>query len=261
MLGKLVGGTNMYKYGFISILSILCVLLMGTYTASAERLPESEKIIETTTTNMNTENMNFDPYSGKYIGDVYKVKNGILEKVDFQEYLNEMERSNENVKLSEQMQKNNATELLNDISPMEVNYKWFEFEKTGQYIFYSGYEKASATIFCPSGTINCSIAQQYSLTKTQSWNIGLGIDLLKKVKSNAGFTWQDSATVSSTFTFTLNPGTKGYVAFNPRHNQVLGWAKTYDSMRGLISKDWVDARSPIKLNNGQLEGYVTFMFE
>lgn len=252
----------MYKYSMIFMLSILCVLFGVSHIASADKLSYPGDRIDITTNYMNNENINFDPYSGKYMGDVYKVTNGKLEKVNFQEYLNNQAKSNATVKMTEEMKsQNQSINKLNDISPMEVNYRWYEFERTGQYEFHAGWERVSATIMCPSASVSCSIAQQYSLTKSQSWNAGFGIDLTKKIKTNAGFTWTDSATVSSTYTFTIKPGAQGYVAFNPRYNQTVGWAKTYDSIRGLVSKDWVDARSPYKLNNGQLDGWVTFFYE
>lgn len=75
----------MYKYSMIFIFSILCVLFGVSDIASANKLSYPGDRIEITTNNMNNENINFDPYSGKYMGDVYKVTNGKLEKVNFQE--------------------------------------------------------------------------------------------------------------------------------------------------------------------------------
>ncbi|TCP69213.1 hypothetical protein [Baia soyae] len=248
-LKKIVGG-------FLAFATVCSISLAQAPMASAQNDSPKTKVIDFAS------ERNYDPINKVYVGAVYKPnKDGVLEKVDFKEYM-------EDVKKSKEQQKNlpqsgSSAPSASNKSVEEGTPPYSEFEKTGEYTFSKGLQKVSNTIDCRN-VVSCSIAQNWSISQSYTVNIGLSREMFQKVTASVGFSWQYSASASSIYTFNLASGTRGYIAFNPRFGQVLGWAKTWKTIDGdpvgEPTTHWVDARYPKKVN-GQLDGYVTFVHE
>lgn len=205
-------------------------------------------------------------YNGQKIVDVKKFVDGELVDATFEEYVNEMEQSQNNInaakareqQLMQPQEQDTAAALLPVVI---VNY----YNQTYSYYYYAAPERASATIGCPSQLISCTIGVQYGITKNSSFSANLSFDKKSAIKAALGYTYTDSATVSNTYTFTFAPGQTGYVAFSPKYYHSEGNVDAYlqDSVGNLTFLDstFGSTETPQRLSSGFLDGYVTAVLE
>ena len=79
------------------------------------------------------------------------------------------------------------------------------------------------------------------------------------IKANAGFTWVSSASDSSTYSFTLKNGDRGYIGFKPYLKKTYGTLKKYSNWDGLLSSKNAYGYSPKKTSSGEADGYYYFV--
>lgn len=205
---------------------------------------------------------NVDPKDSKkelteantYIAEVIKISNGKAEKVPIMQYEQEKRESNNKQKLAA-LQNNNT----GSIAAM-ANRKEYKPEK--EYNFYMPSQRASATMNCPANGNGCSIAKTYAITQTETWDAGGGLDI-KFVKLNGGYHWAEALTNSSTYSFNLKPGQRGFIGFEAKKFYTTGVVNTYSDVWGnLISSNRISGSTPVAVpGTSELDGVITLRLE
>ncbi|PDZ42325.1 hypothetical protein [Bacillus wiedmannii] len=87
----------------------------------------------------------------------------------------------------------------------------------------------------------------------------MGLDL-GKVKLNAGHAWSTALTQSTTYTFNVPAGKKGYITFSAKRYYVNGWLKYYLNGQ-FMQQRWISGSTPVALSNGELDGIISIKIE
>lgn len=228
-----------YLFGSIG-LSIILLAIPSIALAAEEG---SQNIV------VNEEDAFFDPVSGKKI-NAYKVVDGQLISVDKEEY---------QILTEDVVEPFNNGFSTSPISPMA--YLWYQYTPSTSNILSFPIKRVSADIDC--NTPSCTVQKDRSITVTESFTAGLSAGEEKAIIANAGFTWSKEASNTSTYSFTINKGTKGYIGFAAKYRKTTGTLKAFmDST--LLSTQQVEARSPKTIDgtaNGELDGVYTFVYQ
>lgn len=151
----------------------------------------------------------------------------------------------------------NDSQLI-DIAPLRDYYEYYKFVRTAHSVVDGPVQKVTANISCT--TPKCSVRESVSATVSASYSVGLTAEK-NAIKANAGFTWTNSATRSTTFSFEgLKTGEKGYVAFKPYLNRVWGKLSRYSNWDGLLDTKNASADAPKLLSNGAADGEFYFVY-
>ncbi len=142
-----------------------------------------------------------------------------------------------------------------DVSPSGDYYQYYRFKQIGGAVKYTGsMKKVSQDIEAPAG--GAQISKSVSATSTHYFSASVNTsDKKAAVQAGATIGWQSSASVTTTFTFNLLPGQKGYIGFYPYYNRVYGDLELHGNWGdGLISTTQVYGYS-VKLNDsGEADG-------
>ncbi|NDI37129.1 hypothetical protein [Chengkuizengella sediminis] len=144
-----------------------------------------------------------------------------------------------------------------------TTFKGYSYEETASYPYYGPAERASNPHQCISPDVDdvyCTTSISYSLTKSETYSANVDITWKKYVKTGASFSWNTSASVSSTYSVRHPENTQAWIEFKPRYNVTIGKlvTTTYTEFFEVLYEEREDADgySPSKLSNGQLQGIV-----
>lgn len=193
-----------------------------------------------------------------YVAEVIKISNGKPEKIPIMQYEQEKRESNTKPKVATIQNKN--SEFIAEMATLFANRKEYKREK--EYYFYMPSQRASATIDCPVNLNGCDVTKTYTITQTETWDLGGGLDI-KYVKLNAGYHWAESLANASAYTFKLKPGQRGFIGFEAKKFYTSGLVNTYSDIWGnLISSNRVSGSTPVAIpNTSELDGVITLRLE
>lgn len=229
---------------FASVGLSITLLALPSITSAAE--VEKQNVV------VNEENAFFDPASGKKI-NAYKSVNGQLVSVDEDEYQSLTEDYENYVEIDKPFNE--------DINISPKAFVWYQYTPATSNILTFPTKRVSADINC--NTSSCTVKKDRSVTISQSFTAGVSSGGQKAITANAGFTWSKSASNTSTYSFTVKKGVRGYIGFAAKYRKTTGTLKSYiDST--LLTTEKVEGRSPKTINNtatGELDGVYTFVYQ
>lgn len=118
-------------------------------------------------------------------------------------------------------------------------------------------KKVTGDIGCTSSS--CTLSKAVSVSVSASYSVSATAEK-SAIKANAGFTWVSSANDSSTYSFTLKKGEKGYIGFKPYYKKTTGKLKKYSNWDGYLYSKSANAHSPKKTATGEADGLYYFVF-
>ncbi|MEC1261008.1 hypothetical protein P9D34_11180 [Bacillus swezeyi] len=141
---------------------------------------------------------------------------------------------------------------------------------TQDYREYWKYSESKVTTYTGNpiqvtSTINCNTKGGCSISKIVSSTVSASFSVDTQAEKNAikagvSYTWVSSASDSSRYTYNLQKGEAGYIAFKPSKRKSSGKLKRYSNWDGYLFSKSAYCRNPIKLKNGEAKGVYTFVF-
>lgn len=196
-----------------------------------------------------------DPITGDWIQPFDILEDGSIRLISEEDYLAELE---------EEINDELEGEVLSIVSPMEsefqpMYYEYWRFVRSGTRTQVNAPRiKASPDIRCTTPTCSTSItvgastSHAFSVTATAERNA---------IRAGAGYTWSNSASSSSTFSYNIRRGDEGYIGFTPYHWRVSGTLELRGSQGvGLIRTKSAWGRYPKLLSNGDADGRYAFVY-
>ncbi|TKG98327.1 hypothetical protein FC682_26525 [Peribacillus simplex] len=237
-----------YIKSFLTVLTLSIVFLVvsadPSFAAKSEGATKAVKI--------DKKSAIYDKSLGKYVTPLKKV-NGKLVPASKQEYLNEIQSASGQ---SAAIPKVSALASTNDMGTLDYREYW-KYTPTSTTSKVTGKtKKVTADIGCTSAS--CSITKNVSVTVSASYSVSATAEK-SAIKANAGFTWVSSASDSSTYSFTLKKGDKGYVGFKPYYKKTTGKLKKYSNWDGYLYSKSASAQSPRKTANKEADGMYYFV--
>lgn len=239
----------------VSIALSLCLsFLFFAFTSQAQEIKSAPKKDTHVTYSLNKQNAVWDEELQAYVIPLKKV-NGKLQPVSKDVYLNET---------SQFSNFENTTDLFTEGSSPDEVYPQADYR---EYYTYSpstissvtgSTKKVSADLYCTTSS-GCRITKTVGVTVSASYSVSLTAEK-SAIKANAGFTWVDSANDTSSYSFSLAYGDKGYIGFKPYLKKTYGTLKKYSNWDGYLSSKTAYAYSPKKLSSGEADGYYYFVF-
>ncbi|MFN2746495.1 MULTISPECIES: DUF6060 domain-containing protein [Bacillus] len=139
---------------------------------------------------------------------------------------------------------------------------------TQDYREYWKYSESKVTTYTGNpiqvtSSINCNTSGGCHITKNVSATVSASFSVNSQaeksaIKAGVSYTWVSSATDSSTYTFKLKKGERGYIAFKPTKRKSSGKLKRYSNWDGYLFSKSAYCRNPVKLSNGEAKG--TYLF-
>jgi hypothetical protein len=143
------------------------------------------------------------------------------------------------------------------VTPSEIDYRWWKYKETSASKYYGSPIKVSATQTCTAST--CSVAKKWEATISKAYSVTASTEI-KAINTGASFTITSAKSDSSTYTFTIKKGQRGYVAFKPYKRKSVGTLTQYSNMYGKIKSKSANATSAIKLKSGEADGDYIFVY-
>lgn len=234
------------KFSILSVLAmVLLISISGTSFAQGENLASKSEAINL------GEARYFDAETGQTLTAIYEVTDDGFKEISSEEF--KAQRA-EQQKLAKKVSELENAKLTSEITPFVLFNFYFPSYTTDPYM--GNPYPVTNEMQCPSSnTVPCAIARQFSATETESFSANVTSDMTDSIKATAGFTWTQSASLSSTYTITIKPGSKGVIMFKPYFKYTYGELKWY-SNGWYVSSEWVSGKSPKTLNGGELAGLV-----
>ncbi|MEY8742417.1 hypothetical protein AB9M62_23440 [Bacillales bacterium AN1005] len=139
----------------------------------------------------------------------------------------------------------------------DIDWVTWRYKEKSATKYYGDPIKVSASIDCNTKT--CRVDKQWSATVSKSYSASAKTEV-KAIDVGASFTLTTAKSSSSTYSFTINKGQAGYVAFKPYKRKSTGTLSQVSEMRGVLKSKPAYARSAIKLKTGEADGYYTFVY-
>lgn len=202
----------------------------------------------------------YDELTGDTITGMFRVTENGLQEISFEEFkaLRAASMEAEKEEMSNQVALNSTIDPQSTIAPRnQLRLEYDELSNTR----YSGLSyKVVPTKTCPSNAPQiCENHVNWTASETEQWSANLDTEFLRSiVRANAGFTWSKTASISDTYVLYIPKGGWGEVWFTPYYNKSAGYLKTYGGpfLDQLIGNDYVEGKSPAKLQNGLLDGLI-----
>ncbi|WP_222860364.1 DUF6060 domain-containing protein [Bacillus timonensis] len=149
---------------------------------------------------------------------------------------------------------------INETNPIQPYYLWYQYIESGRTTSIGNRIAVSAWVSCPSGGSNCSITSSTGWSVSASYSAGISTSAAKSaVQGSASFTWNTTASRSTSYTIPIQPGKRGRMMFFPEFNYTYGTLRTWSGSTILETKS-VNAQSPKKVvGTGDPDG--TFFIE
>ncbi|MCY8102240.1 hypothetical protein P8881_05225 [Bacillus haynesii] len=135
--------------------------------------------------------------------------------------------------------------------------EYWKYSETKVTTYTGNPIQASSTIKCNTSG-GCSVSKNISVTVSSSFSVNTQAEK-KAIKAGVSYTWVNSATSSSTYTFKLKKGENGYIAFKPTKRKSTGKLKRYSNWDGYLYSKSAYCRNPVKLSNGEAKGTYVFV--
>nr|WP_263326958.1 hypothetical protein [Neobacillus sp. Marseille-Q6967] len=238
----------------ISILLSLCLtFLLFAFSSQAAELDRAPKKDKTNTYALDKKNAVWDEELQAYVIPLKKV-NGQLQPVSPDIYLNEI-----STLTFEKTDGLYSEESTTDVVYPNADYReWYEFTPTSISDLTGSTKKVTADIYC-SATNGCRIDKSVGVTVSASYSVSLTAEK-DAIKANAGFTWVNSASDTSVYSFSIAYGDRGYIGFRPYLKRTYGTLKKYSNWDGYLSSKTAYGYSPKKTYSGEADGYYYFVY-
>ncbi|MCK1999871.1 hypothetical protein MZM54_00555 [[Brevibacterium] frigoritolerans] len=238
---------NRFK-AFLTVLTLSSAFLVVSAEPSFAATSEGA----TKTVKIDKKSAIYDKSLGKYVTPLKEV-NGKLVPASKQEYLNEIKSASGQ---SVTIPKVSTLASTNDMGTLDYREYWKYTPTSTSSKVVGKTKKVTADIGCTSAS--CSISKQVSVTVSAQYSVNATAEK-SAIKANAGFTWVNSASDSSTYSFKLKKGDRGYVGFKPYYKKTTGKLKKYSNWDGYLYSKSANAHSPRKTANKEADGMYYFV--
>lgn len=223
---------------FCIALGLSLIFSIFTPSSFAEKPDEAIKI--------DKKNTIYDKEIGKYVTPLKKV-NGKLVPVSSTEYLNTIQNLESVVDI---------LSINNQITPLDY-YEYWRYSPSSTSTVTGSTKKVTSEIWCNT-LPGCGISKSVGVTVSASYSVTATAEK-DAIKANAGFTWTNSASDTSTYSFSLAYGDSGYIGFKPYLRKTTGTLKKYSNWDGYLYSKSAYAYSPKKTSSGEADGYYYFV--
>lgn len=236
-----------YFRSFLTVLSLcLAISLVFANFSFVAMAGEKTKFIK-----IDKKNAVYDESIGKYVTPFKKV-NGELVPVSSEEYLN----ATKNSEVTDNPIPSSVS-TTDDIGIMRDYYEYWRYYPSSTINATGSTKKVTADIYCNTSG-GCRISKAVSVTVSASYSVTATAEK-NAIKANAGFTWTSSASDTSTYSFSLSNGDRGYIGFRPYLKKTTGTLKKYSNWDGYLYSKYAYAYSPKKTSTGEADGYYLFI--
>lgn len=182
--------------------------------------------------------------TGEKITDVYETVNGIRKKLNVEEALDRLNKT-QKLELNENLNKNN------NIKNYDIGYVENYFKVTsGPNKINGNPEKISYDV---KGPASIEISKRQEVTFSESFSSNVTYSMKQALRLGAGIKWVKSATRAVSIIHQIPSGEIGCVVFEPYYYEVIGDYIT--EVTGIIlNSKQVSARTPITLSKGVCDG-------
>jgi hypothetical protein len=216
------------------------------------------------------ESLYYDEELGGYITFIYEVTEDGYVEVPIEEYIKEKERRIKVEKEWEEQKEKNKEESLEKKRSGKGSVKassttfsyYYKYKESKSSLGLSALSYAVSNPYsCPTNAkSDCTETVQWSGSRSETFDSSVEIGWKDYIRTSAGFSWNKSLTVSSSYTLPIPPGKTGQLKFAPKYNKTTGYVTKY-AVNGYggsykISETLVSATSPQKLYTGELAGHV-----
>ena len=259
------------KRFFLSFLPIFCVFLVfqSPVSVSTSKLVAKKSIEQTpanklhSITTKNNQQLTYDAATHQWIGNIYTEENGKIQPISYQTYSQLIKTSDETKKyLTSSETLSSATDTKEYLTssktlPLSI-YKplpgrpptpQYTFSKQGDSYWYADEQQASDE---ESAGANTTIQKTWSIWQTDTWNIGVSLDVKSIITISAGFEWSQSLTNGSNYNLPFTGGRSGHVEFRSRMHALWGNLNTKNGSSS--TNQYISASTPVKLADGELGG-------
>ena len=233
---------------------LMAVLVFGvlfiTFAQFSKKAEASENFGTdmTPTTNENIfydegKEMYFDTREDGYIDEVYEIRDGkVFREVPITEYIEQPEEDRTNEEIIKQDIKN---PLFSARAAAIYSYN----ETSNEAVRLFG-QRASIIQENP-GPGSDTLEIGYSASYSHEFTVSVNADIIKVIQAGVSYTYNTTASISSTHTMTIEPGYSGYWRFDPSVRKSMGTLKNLSNN----TSQSIRAYYPIKFNN-RLDGYL-----
>ncbi|NGM84438.1 hypothetical protein G5B47_18670 [Paenibacillus sp. 7124] len=206
----------------------------------------------------------FDEETGEIITDLFTITDSGIKKLSFEDFKKHRKESQEaatqKAKLDEALLLNSALVNSSDnnqksssIASTPVLTEYYYTEGSAAQIYMASYPVTNP-LTCAAGATSCSASISFSKTEGQSFSANATTEAIKSaIKLGASFTWNSSATITTTYTLTVPGGKSGEIRFMPLFNKTTGTLRGYVNGQ-LVGSETTSGYSPVKLATGMLAG-------
>lgn len=242
-----------FKFSFLTLALVTMVSFsgMGTSSVKANGIDSSSNIDLSSA-------RYYDEETGQTLTNIYETTENGLREISFEEF-KKVRAESKKIETMEQNIKNKSTFKEPNLSSEDISIRqiWRMYIESYHTDPYTGTSYAvSNQLTCPSNnTISCAIAHSFTTSQSDSFSANVSADMKANIKAGVSYTWNSTASTSTTYTITIKPGAKGTVMFQPYFIYTYGELKWYNDAT-YFGSDWVSGKSPKKLQTGELAGLV-----
>ncbi|MBT2659389.1 hypothetical protein J7E81_30145 [Bacillus sp. ISL-18] len=231
------------------VLTIILALGLTTFTT----LGYAEGEVPTDTTQTNTTDSFYDPDMGSVITPYKSTEEGLV-PVSEEEYLADteatMEVENSTIEYAE-------PPIVKGGPQYEGTLTYWTYSESSAVKYYGDPIAVTAGVKCTASK-GCNIAKGQMISVATAYSVSANSEI-KAIKAGASFTFTSTLTSTSTYGFNIAYGEEGYLAFKPYKRKTTGTLRQYNQYGTLLASKSAYGRSPIKLSNGEADGYYIFI--
>ncbi|WP_146553228.1 hypothetical protein [Rummeliibacillus sp. SL167] len=175
----------------------------------------------------------YDPEFNAEISAYANTEEGLVPLT--QEEYNALNQEKEELELETSDDSSSVKNTDGIVIPMDNYYEYYKYSESSVTTYTGDPIQVTSTISCNTSG-GCSISKSVSSTVSSSYSANVNLSAEKSaIKSGVSYTWVSSASDTSTYTFSLKKGDKGYIAFKPSKRKSSGTLKKYSNWDGLLS--------------------------
>ncbi|WP_078578383.1 hypothetical protein [Salipaludibacillus agaradhaerens] len=196
---------------------------------------------------------------GDVVQAVYEVRDGEWVELTVDEYLEIVEEAAEEAheaidEISESVPVNSGNvDILNTGGGMTKDT--YKFKRSGytKGVLRTSLRKRVSPVDYNGTSNKTSLTYDINNTQSRTYSISLKSAEASKVQANAGFTWHNKRSISTSRKMNLNPKEYGWWEMAPYMNRTWGYVERYNWLGQYKDRKYVNAYAP-KSINGDLDG-------
>lgn len=207
-------------------------------------------IITVATFNINSHALSMDNQDNQSnITKVYRVTSDGLKEISIEEYLNFKSDINDS------LQKNSINNR-DGIEPQGITDDWYRYDESSySTVRRSDLNRRVSVPMYNDTSNNTTSSISYSTSQGHTININLSGLKMNAVRGGTFYTYNNSASINSSYTLTVSPNHYGWFEFEPTMYKSTGYLKTFGWKGDLKSSEFIETYYPKKVGSN-LDGFL-----